>query len=103
MPTRKIQITAPMHVSSAGYASGLASALKAVKALSDESTLDDVEREIEALLNKANHNLSFNNAVVAHREGFDPQYIRMRCKIDKVESRLFLHLTYLQSAAPVEI
>lgn len=88
----KIKITAPMHVSAAGFASGVATALKALRSVKDTGTVADIEREIELLLSKANHNLNFNNAIIAHREGFDPQNVRLRCRIDKDENVLYLHI-----------
>lgn len=93
MATKKVQITSPQHISAAGFAAGVATALKSVKDLNNKATIDDAEREIELLLSKANHNLNFNNAIVAHREGFDPHSCRMRCRIDKDESILYLTIT----------
>jgi hypothetical protein len=92
MKETRIQITAPMHVSSQGFAAGVATALKKVKALPDDATLDEAERELEVLLSQANHNLNFNNGIIAHKHGFDPQQVSMRCKIDKQEKVLYLHI-----------
>lgn len=92
MEETRIQITAPMHVSSQGFAAGVATALKKVKALPDDATLDEAERELSLLLSQANHNLNFNNGIIAHKHGFDPQAVTMRCKIDKQEKMLYLHI-----------
>lgn len=93
METR-IKITAPMHVSCSGFASGVATALKVIRNAAPDATVADITRDVELLLAKANHNLNFNNAIVAHKEGFDPQKVRMRCRVDKVEHILYLHIKH---------
>jgi hypothetical protein len=89
----KIQITAPMHVSCAGFASGVATALKAIRGRTETASPQDIERDVELLLAKANHNLNFNNAIVAHQHGFDARNVRMRCRIDKESHILYLHVS----------
>lgn len=87
---KHVQITAPMHVSAAGFAAGVATALKAVRKLGDDATIADIEHEIELLLSRANNNLRFNNSIVAHREGFNPNTCYMRTKVDKKKQMLVL-------------
>lgn len=89
---RRVHITAPMHVSSAGFAAGVATALKAIRNAGDDATIADIEHDVEMLLERANNNLRFNNSIVAHREGFDPNSCYMRTKVDKKEKVLILTL-----------
>lgn len=89
---KQIVITAPMHVSAHGFAAGVASAMRLIRELPADATLTDVDVAIESLLARANNNLSFNNAIVAHREGFKPGECTMRCRIDKKAEQLILTL-----------
>lgn len=89
---KHVHITAPMHVSSAGFAAGVATALKIIHNATDEDTIADIEHDVELLLERANNNLRFNNSIVAHREGFDPDTCYMRTKVDKKDKILVLTL-----------
>lgn len=88
----RVLITAPMHVSSHGFAAGVATAQKAVRELPNDATIEDVDRVLETLLARANQHLAFNNSIMAHRLNFKPGECTMRCRIDKANEQLILTL-----------